>query len=68
MKTWILLNEAKTKEAALSSYNLQPSRSVDRRTVNHAPRIGNLGSRSTNCSQVFSLFLLPHNTKLGVGY
>ena len=28
MKTWILLNKAKTKEAALSSYNLQSSRSV----------------------------------------
>ena len=40
MKTWMLLNEAKTKEAALSSYNLQSSRSADRRTVNHAPRIG----------------------------
>ena len=26
----------------------------------------NLGSRSANCSQVFNLFLLPYNTKLGV--
>ena len=26
----------------------------------------NWGSRSANCSQVFNLFLLPYNTKLGV--
>ena len=44
----------------------QSSHSVNgRRAVNRAPHIRIRGSRSENSSQVFNLFLLPYNTKLG---
>ena len=37
-----------------------------RRAVNRAPLIAIRGSRSANRTQVFNLFLLPYNTKLGM--
>ena len=58
-KSWLLLLHFASISSLLILQN-------GRRSVNPAPRIGIRGSRSANRSQVFNLFLLPYNTKLGV--
>ena len=54
------------KQGQYVSQPQQSSHSVKWRAVNRTPHIRIRGLRSANRSQVFNLFLLSYNTKLGV--